>query len=787
MLFVLAACTALNAQAPPASESVTRLYEQLQSSGAPDKSMRLTNVVLHRDRTVIKFIDGIIYLPSPVAGKMRAAVFIGKGEFQAPPPPVQFEQENLRRMLKADDVSSDFKTAVLRFTDDTANELAQAGSLQTLNAAQQAVDLAAEFPTRFLKETGVNISARQLESILNRETPGVFLIQCDGGQRGRFTYIFDPQTRIPVAAFGINAGEKGLIFAYDRVMGNEVWMAFHAAEDYAKGVTPYSDIYNLVDTDKYVLTLDLMEPKKVLGMTAQLGLTSRVEGVRVLPFALGEGLGVYEDERRKRQLHILSAHLSDGTSLTFFQEPWEGGFSVVLPESMPVGQHLSLTVELKGDFMLDLGVEQPYFPRSSDTWYPRHGYLPRATFDVSIIHRKRDHAVTVGQVIREVPAPDKNDGVLTEFRIDQPIPLATFAVGPYEIHKDVAKQENGKELPLEFYAVRGTAKADFILAEMNNSIRYFSKFFGQYPYPLFRGAFHPFNYGQGFPTTIMIPGADTATNRTFSFIAHETSHQWWGDMVLWRSYRDQWLSEGFAEYSGMLYVQMREDLSSQRELIQHTRHELLEPPATLQGIAKGRLIDVGPLVMGQRLESRQTLGAYTALVYDKGALVLRMLHYLFSDPDTGDGHAFVDLMTEFVRRHQGTTATTEQFFALANERVKDTPLARKYGYTDLNWFYRQWVTQTYLPTYVLSYSIENSGTGVFLKGDLYQNGVPDAEKWFMPLPLLISFHGGAGARTAIAAQGTHTPIRIKLPQPPEKVELDPNLWILSEKTSTSKQ
>ncbi len=70
--------------------------------------------------------------------------------------------------------------------------------------------------------------------------------------------------------------------------------------------------------------------------------------------------------------------------------------------------------------------------------------------------------------------------------------------------------------------------------------------------------------------------------------------------------------------------------------------------------------------------------------------MLRMLHYLFTDPQTGDGHAFVDLMAEFVRRHMGGTATADQFFALANERVKDTALGRKYGYTDLSWFYRQW-------------------------------------------------------------------------------------------------
>src|SRR6266702_2959837 len=50
----------------------------------------------------------------------------------------------------------------------------------------------------------------------------------------------------------------------------------------------------------------------------------------------------------------------------------------------------------------------------------------------------------------------------------------------------------------------------------------------EYPYPVFRAAFHPFDYGQGFPTMLMIPGTDQATMYTYQFIAHETSHQWWG-------------------------------------------------------------------------------------------------------------------------------------------------------------------------------------------------------------------------------------------------------------------
>lgn len=790
-VFILGSTSALAGQSQPPPEAAA-LYQQLQNSSVLEKSAHLENMVLRRDRVTINFTNGTVYFSPLVAGKVRSAVFIGTGQLQAPPPPVAFEQDNVRRLLRSDDVSADFKTAVLRFTDDTASDFLKAGFLQSGALSEQAGHLAAELGPRLLKETGMNISARQLESILNQETPGVFLVQLDGGKRGRFTYLFDPQARIPVTSFGINAGEKGLIFAYDgSLYSNDVWMAFHANGDYATGLAPYSDTYNVVDTERYTLTLDLLEPKKVLGLTAKLDLVSRVEGLRLISFAVGEGLRIADDERRKKQLHLLDARLSDGTALPFFQEPGEGGFSIILPKTLAAGQRLSVTLDLKGDFMMESPImAETYFPRSTETWYPRHGYLARSRFDVSMIHRKRDHVVSIGELVKEGPAPGTKDSVLTEFRMEQPVGFSTFAVGPYEIHKDIAKEDNGKQLPIEFYSMpggRAAIKEDFILAEMNNSIRFFSKLFGEYPYPLFRGVYHPFNFGQGFATTIMIPATDRADYRTYSFIAHETSHQWWGDMVLWRSYRDQWLSEGFAEYSGMLYVQLRDKTHSEKELIERARYELKMPPRTLTGIGHGRLVDVGPLVMGHRVESRETGGAYSALIYEKGALVLRMLHFLFTDPQTGDGQAFFDLMSDFVARYKDSTATTDQFFAVANERVKNTPLAQKYGYKDLKWFYRQWVTETYLPSYELSYHIEKDSTGgAILKGELIQKGLPESETWFMPLPVVLHFQGGKMARGSVAVYGARTPISIKLPQSPEKVDLDPELWILSEKTSTVK-
>ena len=739
---------------------------------------------------MITFGEGTLYFPSPVEGKVRGAVFIGSGSFHADPPASDFERDNVKRFLNAKDITCAFKTAVLRFTDDSYSELAGPAS-ENAQPTENAMRLAAGLDKRLLEETGANLSARQLVSILNQESPGFFFAEFDGGQRGRFAFLLDYQARIPVANFQINAGERGLVFAFDTsTLSTQVWMAFHTLEDYRKGKAQYSDADDLILIPKYGMKVDVTEPKKMLRLTAEMTCVSRADHLIALPLVAGEDLSYRDDQRRKKQLQATSAHRNDNAPVEVLQEPAEGGFTLLLPSPVGNGESFTLEVSMAGEFMFESDpTHATYFPLRATTWYPRHGYLRRSVFDIQFRHRKKDTVASIGTAIRELVDPTDQDYRITEFSLDQAVALDSFSVGPFEIHKSTAKLDSGRTLPVEFYSMPGSRaaiKEDFILAELANCIRYFSHVFGEYPYPVFRGAYHPFGYGQGFPTTLMIPGTDSADRSTYEFLAHETAHQWWGDDILWRSYRDQWLSEGFAEYSGMLYTETRDKTSSEKSLIENARLSLRNPPMTTTGPGKGRLVDVGPLVMGHRLESIETGGAYTALIYNKGALVLRMLHFLFTDPQTGDGQPFFDMMADFVRKHANGTASTDDFFAVVNAHVGQTALARKYGYKDLSWFYRQWVLETYLPSYHLSYDLEDQQDGsILLSGTLEQNGIPDTERWFMPMPLMVTLSKGKVAVVPIAVEGKQTPIRIKIPARPQKIELDPIMWVLSEKTSAN--
>jgi len=163
--------------------------------------------------------------------------------------------------------------------------------------------------------------------------------------------------------------------------------------------------------------------------------------------------------------------------------------------------------------------------------------------------------------------------------------------------------------------------------------------------------------------------------------------------------------------------------------------------------------------------------------------VLRMLHFMLSNPASGEGQPFFDMMTDFVQRYRNKTASSDDFRAVANEHFARSPIAKKYGMTNLNWLFYQAVYETELPSYELQYKMEDQPDGkVLISGTINQQGAP--ANWVMVLPVQFSFSGKQKAMGTVLVQGASSPFQIRLPMRPSKVELDSDRWILAEKVST---
>jgi aminopeptidase N len=245
---------------------------------------------------------------------------------------------------------------------------------------------------------------------------------------------------------------------------------------------------------------------------------------------------------------------------------------------------------------------------------------------------------------------------------------------------------------------------------------------------------------------------------------HEVAHQWWGHTVGWASYHDQWLSEGFAEFSAGLFLQRafgdnwRKDYT---EFWERLRQRILEKNAF--GIAP---TDAGPLWMGLRLISPKTANAYQNVTYPKGAYVLSMLRSIMYSPEDND-KAFIDMMHDFVDVHRERLASTESFKAIAEKHMTKTMDLT--GNHRLDWFFNEWVYGTQIPRYHFEYQITPAeGSKANLHMSLTQSEVGD--HFMMLVPIYADFGKGwiRIGQLGVGGNTTRTADAI-LPATPKKI------------------
>lgn len=247
---------------------------------------------------------------------------------------------------------------------------------------------------------------------------------------------------------------------------------------------------------------------------------------------------------------------------------------------------------------------------------------------------------------------------------------------------------------------------------------------------------------------------------------HEVSHQWWGHTVGWSSYHDQWLSEGFAEFSAGLFMQFAYGGKWQKDYIEfwdRLRRRILDK--NNYGVAPN---DAGPLWMGLRLISPHTENAYQNVTYPKGAYILQMLRSMMHETGAKEPDAnFIAMMHDFVSTYSDRPASTEDFEAIATKHMTKLMDLQKNG--RLDWFFREWVYGTEVPKYEFNYQLTPADGGkVKLHMTITQSQVDDS--FAMLVPVDADFGQGMVrlGQVGIGGNSTRT-VDIVLPKAPAKV------------------
>jgi len=298
------------------------------------------------------------------------------------------------------------------------------------------------------------------------------------------------------------------------------------------------------------------------------------------------------------------------------------------------------------------------------------------------------------------------------------------------------------------------------------------------------------NYGQSWPMLVYLPicyffdntikhnlgllDRDAAYWNTVA--AHEVAHQWWGQTVGFSGYRDQWMSEGFADFSASLFL-----LYTNPKMDEFRNFWKQQQDTLVKKNEQGkRPVDLGPVTMGWRVSSDRTgAWAYQQLIYPKGAYILHMLEMMYWTPQYKE-EPFQKAMQAFVAEYRGRAASTEDFKASLEKNLPgwvDVTQNKK-----LDWFFDDYVYGTETPTYSIKsdFTTQDDVTKAHLV--LTQAGVSDS--FLMLVPIYIEFEDKTVFRImSTPLKGTVTVDRMlslgKLPKKPRRLLLNYNYDVLS--------
>jgi Peptidase family M1 domain/Carboxypeptidase regulatory-like domain len=766
----------------------------------PSEAWHTENIQLTRDLATITLRTGqIVFLP-PVLNRICAAVFVGDGRLQLKAA-LEIESANIRKITGNPEIDEEFTSAILYFTDATADEIKKQSRTMEINTAaanalkdfRSRVRHQPEHPRSMIESllTGadtVNIEADMLGELYNPAQGPSFRAYIHGKKLGDLRFLDIPQGAMPQLP---SPEEIGLI-SFDPVGEHDAILYLsHRLEEWKQDKANNAENKRTVVAQHYRIETAIGRNNH-LASIADVHFSDAVDGARVIHFGLLPALRV-------------TRVMLDNHEIPYIQEARreDGSFYVIMPQPMNKDAAYQLRIEYEGDHVISSEGAGNFSVDARESWYPvLNAFLDRATYDLVF---KVPKAYTVVSVGRQVSDNKEGDSAVTEWVSDIPLAVAGFNYGYFKkkqvvdsVTKYTVESYATSEVPdylhnaAEHQNLTPAALADRAIVDGQNSIRLFEHWFGDCPYGRIAITQQPsWQYGQSWPSLVYLPlfAFFDATQRYLlmgsnefryhNFIEevtpHEISHQWWGHMVGWASYRDQWLSEGFAEFSAGLFVEQTE----KKEELDHFWKRLQEEITNKNqyGISAN---EAGPLWMGLRLDSYRSPGAYNRLVYPKGAYILQMLRMLMREDKTGD-EDFITMMKDYVQTHLHRNATTESFANVVDKHMK--PVLDMQGNHRIDWFFRDWIYSTEMPRYKLEYSFSNQGGKTQFTGKLTQSDV--SQNFMMRVPIYFEIDGKIIRAGYIAMHGSTTSneVKITLPKKPKRVLIAPFHDVLASEIS----
>jgi aminopeptidase N len=280
----------------------------------------------------------------------------------------------------------------------------------------------------------------------------------------------------------------------------------------------------------------------------------------------------------------------------------------------------------------------------------------KSTFSVRMVIPAGDLAISNGKQLSDMPGPGPGRHTVSfEQTPKMSSYLVAMAVGDFACISDSAD-----DIPLRVCATPG--KEGLLRVPMDAAkqiLPYLNRFYAmQYPFgkldlvavPDFAAGAMENTAAIFYREADLLANPDTASvgtlKRIWSVIAHEMSHQWFGDLVTMRWWNDLWLNEGFATWMELRpLAELKPEWNVAVDQAADTQYAM-----TIDALQSTRPIR-------NDVETPHDIdAAFDAIAYQKSGAVLRMIEgYVGTD-------AFRQGVNAYLQAHAYANATSEDFW-----------------------------------------------------------------------------------------------------------------------------
>lgn len=237
-----------------------------------------------------------------------------------------------------------------------------------------------------------------------------------------------------------------------------------------------------------------------------------------------------------------------------------------------------------------------------------------------------------------------------------------------------------------------------------------------------------------------------------TLIAHELSHQWFGDNVTCGSWADIWMNEGFASYSEYLFVKhfWSDDSAFAYMAGYHS---------TVYGNPTGSVYCTDTTDENRIFDGR--------LTYSKGASVLHMLHFL-----SGNDSVYFHVCKNYQQQNSGGNGTTTTL-----KNTAEAVLGQ-----NLDTFFTQWVYKEGWPIYSLRWA--QAGNQIIIRVD-QTTAMPNSVQFFVT-PIELKLNSATGDTIIkIYNNATVQHYLVDWSRTMTGLQVDPNDWLLKQVSSVN--